>query len=143
MKMGTAVTKTSVLTNTQSMDAIVDGGKGALCRQYSQSIHVIPPLDTLDSKSIMEGIAWLNNKIIHAAQYLLEKQSEHNLSGWQSSFLGKCITTKPFLVESHSFKFSTFTFYIGLQYIGCSNEASINVYDSAHTNVEVDTMAQV
>ena len=97
------------------MDAIVNGGTGALSRRYTQPeyIHVIPPHDTVDSKSILEGIGWLNDKIIHAAQYLLEKQNEHSRSGWQLSYLGKSTITKPFLVESHSFKFSMFTIYIG------------------------------
>ena len=60
----------------QLMDAIVDEAQ-KLCvvdSIPSQSIHVVSPLSTIDSKSTLEGIGWLNDQIIHVAQYLLEAE---------------------------------------------------------------------
>ena len=83
MRMGTVVIKT--LTIIQLTDTNVNG-VWELCvdRIPSQSIHFIPLLYTLDSKLILEGIGWLDDKAIHAEQCLLEKHRQHNSSGWQS-----------------------------------------------------------
>lgn len=104
-----------------------------------------PPLDTLDSRSILEEVGLLD-KIIHVAQYLLEKQSERNIPGWQLSLFGQGIVIKPFLVEKtiHSNPpYSLFTLDYSIFNIGCSDKASIGVNDSVYTDVDNDVMEQV
>ena len=110
--MGTVVIKT--LTILQLMDAIVNGVRElSVDSIHSQSIHFVPLLYTLDSKLILEGIGWMDDKAIHGEQCLLENivNTIHPADRHAYMNLGTG-TIKPFLIESHSFKFSMFTVHI-------------------------------
>ena len=106
-------------------------------------VKVGPHTLTTADREILAGKHWLGDGIINAAQYLLKTES--NILGLQSTVLGQGYrfqsipAGKPFVQILHVHR----SHWITVTNIGCVNDSSIMVYDSAFSSLSLDTMLQI